>query len=137
MRATALAFLLVPLLVAPGLLPTLAFAQAAARWSYPRGERSDPVLPPAALYTGEASARLHLDAVMYDAQTPAASRALVRLGEDPATRRVVRAGDVVGSYRIHRVERGRIVVELRALGAARQVVLPVGGHARAGSPSRP
>lgn len=102
---------------------SVAGAQIGGRgtWLYPRGERRDPMRPPAELYETAGRAALRVEVII---TSPRRSRALVRLGPDGAWS-VVGAGDRVGDYRIARVAPDGVVAVLSALGAERTVtVLP-------------
>lgn len=92
-------------------------------WVYPAGERKDPVVPPAALYSGEGFPQLEVSMIAFDAANPAASRVLVVMGGAEPIRRVARIGEWVGRYRIEGIERDRVHVRVRTLGALREETL--------------
>lgn len=115
--------------------PEIAGAQS--RWSYPRGERPNPLAPPAVLYSGEIAPPLLVTAIVQRDDQANSGRAVVRLGSPPMERRVVGAGDRIGPYRIDRVQVDGLWVRLYALGTARRLFVPRAGlrSAAAGPPS--
>lgn len=92
-------------------------------WVYPTGERKDPVVPPSALYSGEGFPQLEVSMIAYDAADPVASRVLVVMGGAEPIRRVVTVGEWVGRYQIEGIERDRVHVRVRTLGALREETL--------------
>ncbi|HEX6369840.1 MAG TPA: hypothetical protein VF006_13055 [Longimicrobium sp.] len=99
------------------------------RWSYPRGEeRTNPVAPPAELYSGELAPPLLVTSVMGPAGGPL--HAVVRLGEPLKERRVVRAGTRIGPYLVDRVQVDGLWVRLYVLGSPRRMWIPRAGLRR-------
>ena len=96
-------------------------AAAQGRWVYPRGERQNPLAPPAQLYTGELAPKLVVTTVMAAEGRP--MMAVVRYGEPMIERRSVRAGDRIGPYRIERVQENGLWVWLTALGSERRMFI--------------
>jgi hypothetical protein len=94
-----------------------------SRWSYPRGVRRDPVIPPEALYTGEGFPELRVHSIAHDPVDPRDSRALVVLTGRSGGRQVVRAGDRIGQYQVVAVQRSCLVTQQNVLGSTRRVVL--------------
>jgi hypothetical protein len=101
-------------------------------WSYPRGDRRDPVIPPEALYNGDGFPELRVHSIAHDPADPRDSRALVVLTGKRGGRSVVRAGDRVGQYRVLAVQRRCLVALQNVLGSGRRIVLclPSGEAAR-------
>ena len=97
------------------------------RWLYPRGDRPNPLAPPRVLYSGELAPRLSVTAITQRSDQPGTARAVVRLGSPVVERRVVKAGDRVGPYRIERVQMDGLWVRLTALGTARRLFVPRAG----------
>lgn len=114
------------LLAALALLPA-ARAQAqpepSRAWSYPRGDRRDPVIPPEALYNGDGFPELRVHSIAHDPANPRDSRALVVLTGKRGGRSVVRVGDRVGQYRVLAVQRRCLVALQNVLGSGRRIVL--------------
>jgi hypothetical protein len=92
-------------------------------WSYPRGDRRDPVIPPEALYNGDGFPELRVHSIAHDPADPRDSRALVALTGKRGGRSVVRAGDRVGQYRVLAVQRRCLVALQNVLGSGRRIVL--------------
>jgi hypothetical protein len=86
-----------------------------AGWSYPRGAR-DPLVPPAALYAGEALPPIEVTLIGVDARYPRRPLAVVRVESRPPVRRVVRPGDRVGEYRILEIRARSVRVAVPGFG---------------------
>lgn len=115
----------------PALRMTLALLASAAsslagqepgeRWVYPGGARPNPLSPPSELKTGEALPSIHVTAILFYAERPEASRAVVHVGGTAPERRVVRAGDRIGEIRIERVQPEGVSVSVPVLGTVRRL----------------
>jgi hypothetical protein len=92
-------------------------------FTYARFSRVDPVTPPAILAERETFTELSISGILYDARNPRESVAIIRVGNDPKDRRVVRAGDKIGQYTIIEVRRSEVVVDLRMLGSVKRSVI--------------
>lgn len=106
--------------------PSMASAQA--RWTYPRGDRPNPLAPPQILYTGEIAPPLTVTTIIQRADQGGRARAVVRLGSPMTERRVVGAGDRIGPYHVERVQMDGLWVRLHALGTARRMFVPRAGR---------
>lgn len=91
------------------------------RWTYPRGDRPNPLAPPAPLYTGQLAPPLVVTTVLGAEGRPRV--AVVRYGEPMTERRTVRAGDRIGPYRVERIQDNGVWVWLSALGSERRVFI--------------
>lgn len=93
-------------------------------WVYPRGDRPDPVLPPAALYSGEGTKAVEVTVIQFDPDDASKSRALIRTSmSGRLIRRVVQEGEEIDGFSVMAIERDRIIVEIETLGAARREAL--------------
>jgi hypothetical protein len=99
-------------------------AVQAVEWQYPRGGR-DPLVPPAALYTGQDLPRIDVTVIGVDSHHRGRPLAVVRLDSRPPVRRVVRPGDRVGEYRIISIDARRVRVSVPGLGASTTMDLTV------------
>ncbi|HET6230553.1 MAG TPA: hypothetical protein VFE05_10835 [Longimicrobiaceae bacterium] len=112
---------------AVALMPGAVAAQE--RWTYPRGAgRANPLAPPAELYSAEVAPPLVVTSVMGAAGGPL--HAVARFGAPLRERRVVRAGDRVGPYRVDRVQMDGLWVRLYVLGTPRRLFVPRAGMRR-------
>lgn len=90
-------------------------------FTYPRQGRLDPVVPPATIASRDAFPDITLSGILYDVKEPARSAAIVRVGG--TLRRVIRIGDRIDQYRIVRIERTRVIVDVELLGSVRRIYL--------------
>lgn len=97
--------------------------EVGTRWVYPQEVgRRDPVLPPAALYSGEGFPDLEVSSVMYNSLRPSEARAVVFLGGRNRLRKLVGPGDRIGDYRIVKiVDASCLQAVLHSLGSERLV----------------
>lgn len=120
MRLLAVLLLALPLAASPA-------AAQGADWAYPRGERPNPLAPPAELYTGKAMPELRVTTIVHYPDQPERSLAILYVGEgSAAVRSAVRAGTRIGDLRVLRVEPEGVRVLVRVLGTVRPVFVTRG-----------
>lgn len=108
-----------------GTPPASAAGTAAEQaWTYPRGAR-DPLVPPAALYAGQALPPIEVTLIGVDRHHPEKPLAVVRVDSRPPVRRVVRPGDRVGEYRILQIRPRSVRVAVPAFGGTTYLDLAV------------
>lgn len=101
---------------------------------YPRFGRLNPVEPPTTVAGGVAFPDVLLSGIIYDAQYPERSAAIVRVRDASSvhgfTRLVVQVGDTIDQYRVAVIEPGRVLVDVYFYGGVKRIELP-----RASSPN--
>src|SRR5690606_13643555 len=93
-------------------------------FAYPRFGRPDPVLPPSNVQLYQSAfPNVTVTGILYDAETPSKSKAILRIGSGATERRVVRAGDNVEHYHVVSIERSRVIFDVQLVGYTQRVYL--------------